>query len=151
MADERKLPKPPKMYRKFVERYPGLGQAWDAIGEAGRAGPLSAREIRLVRLGVSMGALREGAVHSGVRKALAEGFSAEEVWQVVALAAGTLGLPSTVAVFSWAAETIEKEGKGTKKSKKAVKEKKEKKAAKEKKAKKDRKEKKDKKLKKKKK
>ena len=48
MGDDKKLPKPPKMYRRFVEKYPGLGLAWDAIGETGRQGPLSDREIRLL-------------------------------------------------------------------------------------------------------
>lgn len=35
------------------------------------------------------------------------GISREEVEQVVALAAGTLGLPSTVAAFSWVLDVVE--------------------------------------------
>lgn len=98
MAD---LPKPPKTYRTFVETYPELGQAWDLIHRAGDKGPIDERTARLIKLGVAMGAMRQGAVHSGVRKAKAMGISMDELRQVVALAAGTLGLPSTVAVFSW--------------------------------------------------
>jgi 4-carboxymuconolactone decarboxylase len=55
----------------------------------------------LVKLAIAIGALREGAVHASVRKALAMGITREEIEQVIALAAGTLGLPATVAVFSW--------------------------------------------------
>lgn len=95
------LPKPPKAYEVFVKRYPKLGEAWDAIHEAGEEGPLDARTARLVKLAVAIGALREGAIHSSVRKAHAIGITPREIEQVVALAAGTLGLPATVAVYSW--------------------------------------------------
>lgn len=61
---------------------------------------------RLVKLGVAIGALRQGAVHSGVRKALALGITREELEQAVALAAGTLGMPSTVAAFCWVQDEL---------------------------------------------
>jgi 4-carboxymuconolactone decarboxylase len=94
-------PKPPKTYQAFVARYPKLGAAWELIHEAGEQGPFDAKTARLIKLGIAIGAMREGAIHSSVRKALALGISREEIEQVVALAAGTLGMPSTVAVFSW--------------------------------------------------
>ena len=100
-------PKPPKAYNEFVARYPKLGEAWNSIAAAGHDGPLDDRTCRLVKLGIAIGAMREGAVHSGVRKALGMGITAEEVEQVVALAAGTLGLPSTVAAFCWAGDVID--------------------------------------------
>ena len=96
-------PKPPKAYQQFVKRYPKLDQAWEAIHDAGRQGPLDEKTARLVKLGIAIGAMREGAVHSSVRKALAMGIPKREIEQVVALAAGTLGLPSTVAVYTWVA------------------------------------------------
>jgi alkylhydroperoxidase/carboxymuconolactone decarboxylase family protein YurZ len=99
-------PKPPKMHGEFVKRFPDLGKAWESIAEAGRKGPLDERTARLVKLGVAMGALREGAVHAGVRKALGIGITPEEIEQVVALSAGTLGMPSTVAVYAWSRDVI---------------------------------------------
>ncbi len=99
-------PKPPKTYEAFIARYPRLGQAWELIGAAGKDGPLDERTARLVKLAVSIGALRQGAVHSGVRKALSMGIGREEIEQVIALAAGTLGLPAAVAVFSWVEEIL---------------------------------------------
>jgi 4-carboxymuconolactone decarboxylase len=95
------LPKPPETYQAFVKRYPKIGQAWEAINEAGKDGPLDARTARLIKLAVAIGAMREGAVHANTRKALATGISRKDLEQVIALAAGTLGLPSAVAVFSW--------------------------------------------------
>jgi len=100
-------PHPPAAYRAFVQRHPKLGQAWDLVGEAGQEGPLDERTIRLVKLAVAFGAMREGAVHSGVRKALAEGVPLAEIEQAVALAAGTLGFPATVAIFSWVRDVLE--------------------------------------------
>jgi hypothetical protein len=50
--------------------------------------------------------MREGAVHSSVRKALAGGVEPEAVEQVVALAAGTMGMPATVAIFTWVGDVV---------------------------------------------
>ena len=99
--------KPPKSYNQFVSRYPKLEDAWNSIAAAGCDGPLGERTCRLIKLGIAIGAQREGAVHSSVRKSLGLGISPEEVEQVVALAAGTLGLPSTVAAFCWTRDVIE--------------------------------------------
>jgi 4-carboxymuconolactone decarboxylase len=95
------LPKPPKAYDDFVQRHPKLGQAWELTNQAGKEGPLDEKTMRLVKLGISIGAMREGAVHSNVRKARAMGISEEEIEQVIALAASTLGFPATVAVRTW--------------------------------------------------
>ena len=100
------LPEPPGTFIDFVSQYPQLGDAWERIGEAGQAGPLDANTARLVKLGVAIGAMREGAVHASVRKALTMGIETEALAQVVALAAGTVGLPSAVAAYSWVRELV---------------------------------------------
>ena len=97
---------PPKTYRAFVGRYPKLGEAWERIGQAGKEGPLTEETVRLVKLAIAIGAFGEGAVHSSVRKALDLRISREKIEQVVALAASTLGLPSTVAVYSWVQDVL---------------------------------------------
>ena len=102
------LPRPPQAYQKFTGRFPKLGQAWDLIAEAGQeAGPLDPRQQRLAKLAIAIGAQREGAVHSAVRKALASGVSREAMEQVVCLSAPTIGLPSAVAAHCWVVEEIE--------------------------------------------
>jgi alkylhydroperoxidase/carboxymuconolactone decarboxylase family protein YurZ len=98
---DRKLPKPPAAYTKFVETFPGLGEAWDRVHEASAQGPLDERARHVVKLAIAVGALREGAVRSAARKARAVGVSEEEIRQVIALAASVIGFPATVAVFSW--------------------------------------------------
>jgi len=100
---------PPRAYLQFTQRYPGLERAWKEINAAGSEGPLDERAKRLVKLAVSIGAMREGAVRSSVRKAVAMGIPREEIEQVVALAAGTLGMPSTVAIFTWCMSVLNAE------------------------------------------
>lgn len=97
----RKTSRPPSQHRQFVRRYPRLGEAWDLINAEGADGPLDARTQRLIKLAIAIGAMREGAVHAGVRKARDAGATVKEMEQVVALAASTVGLPATVAAWSW--------------------------------------------------
>ena len=99
--------RPPARHREFVRRFPGLGEAWDRINEEGAAGPLDAKTQRLLKLAIAIGAMREGAVHSGVRKARDAGATTAEMEQVVALAASTIGLPAAVAVWSWVRDETE--------------------------------------------
>jgi 4-carboxymuconolactone decarboxylase len=96
--------KPPALHEQFIRRFPRLGDAWDRINEEGADGPLDAKTQRLLKLAIAIGALREGAVHSGVRKARDAGATTAEMEQIVALAASTIGLPSAVAVWSWVRE-----------------------------------------------
>ncbi len=97
--------KPPAAHKEFVRRFPKLGQAWDLVNEEGGRGPLDAKAQRLVKLAIGIGALRQGAVHSGVRKARDAGASLAEIEQVVALGASTIGFPAAVAVWTWVRDT----------------------------------------------
>lgn len=99
--------KPPKAYSRFVARHPQLGEAWRLAREAEQEGPLDEVTKRLVKLAVAVGAMREGAVHSATRKALAAGASAAAIDQVVALAASTIGLPSAVAIDGWVHDVLD--------------------------------------------
>jgi 4-carboxymuconolactone decarboxylase len=96
--------KAPAAHQQFVRRFPSLGQAWDLVNEEGGRGPLDPKTQRLLKLAIAVGAMREGAVHSGVRKARDAGASLAEMEQVVALAASTIGFPASVAVWSWVRE-----------------------------------------------
>jgi 4-carboxymuconolactone decarboxylase len=99
-----KKSRPPAAHQQFVGRFPSLGKAWDLVNEEGGRGSLDAKTQRLLKLAIGIGALREGAVHSGVRKARDAGASLAEMEQVVALAASTIGFPASVAVWTWVRE-----------------------------------------------
>ena len=95
------LPEPPRTHHDFAAAFPEVAQAWETIGSAGKDGPLDEKTCRLVKLALAIGAQQEGAVHASVRKGLAMGIGRKELEQVVALAAGTLGFPQTVAAYTW--------------------------------------------------
>ncbi|MCB1175047.1 MAG: carboxymuconolactone decarboxylase family protein [Leptospiraceae bacterium] len=99
---------PPQAYREFIAKYPQLGEAWELLAAAGKEGPLDATTQRLVKFAIAIGAGKEGAAHASVRKARKLGIAREELEQVVALAASTLGLPSAVAANKWIADIYEK-------------------------------------------
>lgn len=97
----------PDVYVSFRERFPDVASATDKLGASlDEAGPLDARECRLVKLGIAVGALADGAVRSNVRKALAEGATPEEIRHVAVLAVTTAGFPTTIAALSWIDEVL---------------------------------------------
>lgn len=93
--------RPPAAHQRFVRRFPKLAEAWDLVNEEGRRGPLDAKTQRLVKLAIGVGAMRQGAVHAGARKARDAGATLPEMEQVVALAASTVGFPAAVAAWGW--------------------------------------------------
>ncbi len=94
----------PAIYTRFRAKHPAVATAYDTLSDAmHRAGPLTDRDRRMVRLGIAIGAGSEGAIRSQVRKALAEGATAAEVEHAILLGLTTLGLPATIAAFGWAA------------------------------------------------
>jgi 4-carboxymuconolactone decarboxylase len=98
----------PTVYVNFRSRFPDVAQALDGTAVAvDAAGPLDERTKRLVKLGLAVGALAEGAVRSNVRKSLAAGVTVEEIEQVVLLALTTRGFPAVVAAWGWVREVVD--------------------------------------------
>jgi len=97
----------PDAYVRFRERYPDVAQSLDALGTATQdAGGLDARSQRLVKLGIAIGALAEGAVRSNVRKARAADVSDEDIRQTALLAISTAGFPTAIAAMAWIEEVL---------------------------------------------
>ena len=88
-------------------------EVWDAYSDLGRAvaeaGPLDARERRLVKLALAVASQREGATHSHARRALEEGMSPEALRQVALLAIPTAGFPAAVAGLTWIQDILEED------------------------------------------
>lgn len=86
----------------IAEEFPDVWSAYSGLGEAvANAGPLNARERRLVKLALAIGARSEGAVHSHVRRAQDDGVETAALDQVALLAIPTLGLPRATAALTW--------------------------------------------------
>lgn len=96
------MSKIPETYIKFKEQFPEISQAYHNLGKAVHsAGPLDDKTRALIKLAMSCGAQKEGAVHSHTRKALDAGCTKEEIHQVVLLMLPTMGLPAMMAAMSW--------------------------------------------------
>jgi 4-carboxymuconolactone decarboxylase len=97
----------PDVYVGFRSAHPEVARALDALAEAvDGSGPLNEREARLVKLGLAVGALAEGAVRSNARKALAAGATQEEIRHVGLLAITTCGFPAAIAGIGWIDEVL---------------------------------------------
>lgn len=92
----------PDVYTRFRRDHPDVAAAQDRLAEAvAAAGPLTDRELRLVKLGIAIGALAEGSVRSHARRALDSGIPAAAVRQAALAAISTRGFPATIAALGW--------------------------------------------------
>ncbi len=95
----------PGAYAEFISRYPELGRAHEHTARAVEAsGPLDAKTLSLIKIGICAGAGLESALRSHVRRAVRHGASTAEIEQAILLAMNTVGFPRTVAAWSWAQE-----------------------------------------------
>tara|TARA_B100001939_G_scaffold263940_1_gene231131 strand:- start:363 stop:671 length:309 start_codon:yes stop_codon:yes gene_type:complete len=100
----------PKSYRAMHHQYPEMMRAYEEFGEATRnAGPLSSREIALVKLAISIGAGLEGASKSHARKAIQAECTAEDLNHVAIISSPTIGFPTMMRAKSWVNEAIQNE------------------------------------------
>jgi 4-carboxymuconolactone decarboxylase len=103
----------PSAYIRMKERHPVLLGAYESLGAAcAAAGPLDAKTAALVKLAISLGAGLQGAAHSHARKALAAGWTPQELLHVAILSAPTIGFPTMMRNFGWV-EDIVGEARGT--------------------------------------
>ena len=94
--------RPPKPFREFARMHPAVAGAYERLGEAVRAaGPLSAREVALVKLSISIGARMEGATHAHARKALAQGIEAAALEHLAILSCPTIGFPAMMMALGY--------------------------------------------------
>lgn len=107
------MSKLPRSFVEFKRQYEDVFKCYEALGNAVRdAGPLSQREVALVRLATASGAGLEGAVHAHCRRALEAGLSPEDIRHAVILGVTTLGFPSMMANLSRANDVLNEENGG---------------------------------------
>lgn len=94
----------PVIVEDIIKKFPGVWDAYNSLGEAVGEGPLSEREIKLVKLAIAVGAQKQGAVSSHTKRALEAGLSKADLEHVALLGITTIGWPSAVAAYSWVQE-----------------------------------------------
>jgi alkylhydroperoxidase/carboxymuconolactone decarboxylase family protein YurZ len=98
----------PPIVQELARAHPAVWEAYNRLGQAAAAaGPLDGKTERLVKLALAVGAGREGAVHSHVRRGLAAGVTREELHHVALLAIATIGWPAAVAALSWIEDAVD--------------------------------------------
>ena len=103
------LDKIPGRYLRFREDYPEIAEAYEKLGKTvHEAGPLDDKTRALIKVGISGGAMLEGAFHSHVRKAISAGVTKEELRHVAFLTLPTIGFPSMMALMSWIDDVYDK-------------------------------------------
>ena len=103
-----KIPGP---YMKMKAEHPALMKAYEEFGDAcAKAGPLDAKTVALVKLGISLAVGLEGAAHSHSRKALESGCTPEQLLHVAHLCAPTIGFPGMMRGRGWVVETLKEQG-----------------------------------------
>lgn len=111
MARKRTPSAPRKIPQRYLEarkQYPAVLKSYERFGAAlEKAGPLSRREQRLVKLGLAFGAKMEGASHSAVRKGLDVGLTPEELEHTALLAMNSLGFSTGMTCLCWVRDVTE--------------------------------------------
>lgn len=98
----------PMAFVNFKEKYKDLFASYEALGASAKeAGPLSDREIALVRLATAAGAGKDGAVHAHCRRSVEAGLNADEIRHAMILGVTTLGFPSMMANLSRANDVLD--------------------------------------------
>ena len=97
----------PEIYTDFRRDYPQIAVAQDALAESiAAAGGLDESTLRLIKLGIAIGALAEGSVRSNARQVLAAGVPPADVRQAALCAITTRGFPAAMAAISWVDDVI---------------------------------------------
>jgi alkylhydroperoxidase/carboxymuconolactone decarboxylase family protein YurZ len=97
----------PGFYTRFLEQYPDVGVAYNDLAKACKAaGPLDAKTVELVKLGISIGAGMSGATHSHTRKALEAGATHDEIVHAVLMATTTVGFPNMMRGLAWVQDVL---------------------------------------------
>lgn len=97
----------PGFYLNLTKKHPRYIAAVEALGEAVRgSGPLDSKTLHLVQLAAAAAIRSEGAVHSHVRRALAEGASADEIHHALISLTSTIGFPNVTASLSWCEDVL---------------------------------------------
>jgi 4-carboxymuconolactone decarboxylase len=98
----------PQAHTTFLGEFPAIADAYQQLATAAHDnGPLDEKTRQLVKLALAIGMSHEGAVHAHTRRAMQAGITAAEIKHVVSLAVTTMGMPNTVAAYTWVNDILE--------------------------------------------
>ena len=110
MQGERINPRelPPSL-REFMAKYPKVWTAHERLGvECARAGPLTAKEIQLIKIAVTGSLSLETSFKTHVQKAMRAKATRAEVEHTIIQMLPIIGMGRTIMAMKWYTETLRK-------------------------------------------
>lgn len=92
----------PSSLKAFISKHPKVWEAHEKLGvECARAGPLTEREIQLIKLALAASLSLETSFKTHVRKAMRAGADRAEIDHTIILLLPMLGLARTMMAMKW--------------------------------------------------
>ncbi len=105
MAERKK--QQPRLIKDFQQKFPQVWEAYVHLRDAcDREGPLSDREVELIKVGISAALRREGGLIAHIDRARDEGASPEQIYHAILVATTLIGFPNTLAAFGIARDRL---------------------------------------------
>jgi len=99
----------PQSLRAFIRKYPEVWRAHERLGvECARAGPLTAKQIQLIKIGVAASLMLETSFKTHVQKALRAKATRTEIEHAIIQLLPIVGMGRTMMALKWYRETLVK-------------------------------------------
>ncbi|HXY82482.1 MAG TPA: carboxymuconolactone decarboxylase family protein [Candidatus Saccharimonadales bacterium] len=97
----------PLTLQQFIKKYPRLWSAHESLGmECAHAGPLSEKEIQLIKIAVTGSLTLETAFKTHVQKSARAGASKREIEHTIIQLLPILGMGRTMMAMKWYHESL---------------------------------------------
>lgn len=97
----------PLTLQQFIKKYPRLWSAHESLGmECAQAGPLSEKEIQLIKIAVTGSLTLETAFKTHVQKSVQAGASKREIEHTIIQLLPILGMGRTMMAMKWYHESF---------------------------------------------
>lgn len=102
LSEKTDLEELPPTLRNFINAYPDVWSAHEKLGvECAKAGPLSEKEIQLIKLAVTGSRMLETAFKTHVQKAVEAGAARAEIEHAIIQLLPIVGMARTMMAMKW--------------------------------------------------
>lgn len=97
----------PDLLNSFKEQFPDTWTTYEQLrNSCDRQGPLDAKTVELVKIGISTAQEHEGGLIAHISQAHKAGADKDEIYHAILLATGLAGFPVVLAAFGTAKEYL---------------------------------------------
>jgi 4-carboxymuconolactone decarboxylase len=107
LSEKTDLKQLPPTLRDFIKAHPQVWEAHERLGiEAAKAGPLSEKQVQLIKLAVTGSQMLETAFKTHVQKAVSAGATKAEVEHAIIQLLSIVGMGRTMMAMKWYQEAF---------------------------------------------